>query len=227
MLGIGLCKMLQLLHSAGGLVAWGQKSMLTNQRLSNNPRKNSRLYMFSCHTYVNKNFTDMYTVYISIQLSTTTEKFGSYSGRNLEWVQLQPPMNYLQYLFQLQVLRRFCSKLVELWKFPMFWVSPQILVRTTDWRMLVSKIIPFVNKIISFLMYSFNTCAVLSSICILKNSRSRVPFYIESFNAWKLFGGAKLSISKAKCNKSQLGSRCSWHSWGKCWYSWDGGPLAV
>ena len=91
-------------------------------------------------------------------------------------------MNYLQYLFQLPVLRWFCSKhLAELWNFPMFWVSPQILVRTTDWRMLVSKIIPFVNKIISFLMYSFNTCAVLSSICILKNSRSRVPFYIESF----------------------------------------------
>ena len=139
-------------------------------------------------------------------------------------------MNYLQCLFQLQVLRWFCSKhLVELWKFPMFRVSSQILVWTTDLRMLVSKIIPFVNKIISFLMYSFNSCAVLSSICILKNSRSRVPFYIESFNAWKPFGGAKLSISKveAKCNKSQLGSRCSWHSWGKCWYPWDGGPLAV
>ena len=91
-------------------------------------------------------------------------------------------MNYLQCLFQLQVLRWFCSKhLVELWTFPMFWVSSQILVWTTDWRMLVSKIIPFVNKIISILMYSFNTCAVLSFVSILKNSRSRVPFYIESF----------------------------------------------
>ena len=133
--------------------------------------------MLSCHTYVNTNFTDIY-VYISIQLSTTTEKFGSYSGRNLEWVQLQPPWTTCNVCFN----SRFCSKhLVELWKFPMFWVSSQILVWTTDLRMLVSKIIPFVNKIISLLMYSFNTCAVLSSICILKNSRSRVPFYIESF----------------------------------------------